>query len=579
MISAATMPRRKTLAEQVADYDAPSYDDGSDDAGLQPGLTADDVEAARQAFLAGGALAAVPQTGNRLLGDMAANTADQVAPLPDLPRPIQPAMPRRKTLAEEIEDWQNQPATTAADLTPDQPLPLPVQPPMSQSNAPSLWDEIQASQADTADQLPGPAGLPGPSTDNRLLDDMGNDRGLPAPQPPIIPDTLGGIPEAPELGPDLAPPSVTSAATDAMNTEPPPPSYLQTLQARMDAMNQPPTLKNRLWRAIATLAPVGLAAAVGGPGAAAGAAAGANQGLGEQIQLGEQRRKTLQQQIEEEANREERMSVAQLEATERAKAQAAQNAIEQERNRIEELGVTGRNTASQMNAATAAQRVQFYGEKIGDADQLGLARLREDVWRDTSLDEYRRSALLANIDQRNDALAARERIAAGAQAGSTNRTQMNIEARAASTQRVQDAITARQVQRGYNGQAALKTTQQALAIAQKLPGYQNLSEEDQVSTLNALIDSGLGNQAPVISTQPGKPSGVLQDIGATTPGRGLKVTAGATRPAPQAAAAAQAPAQKTATIADLQAYAVANKVTFEQARQAAIAAGYIIKGQ
>lgn len=251
---------------------------------------------------------------------------------------------------------------------------------------------------------------------------------------------------------------------------------------------------------------------------------------------------------------------------------------------ISEANKADQTAARLLQAQVAQQRADAYSRSIDSLTENRVEtmkfkrdQLAEQIERDTNLDEFRRGQLrqqLEVVDKQIAAAAARQAAGISATRSNLEYTQEQINAR---TDRVQTAITDRLAKKGVTGPQALRTMESALRITKALPGFANLSEEDQIATINTLIDSGIGNVQPVVSTQPGEPRTIWQEYGKGTPPSGPKVTPGAPIARPTATAPAPAPAQKIATKADVQAYAAENRVDYATAEKAFKAKGYTIR--
>ena len=256
---------------------------------------------------------------------------------------------------------------------------------------------------------------------------------------------------------------------------------------------------------------------------------------------------------------------------------------------IKEANEADKTTANLMRAQVTQQRADTYERSIenlsnyrGAGLELRQKLLKQQISRDTMLDDYRRDALQQQLEivDRQIAGAHERQQMAGEQA--MERTQYTQGAISERSKRVQNAITYRQMQKGQTGPQALKITEAALRVASKLPGFDDLSEEDQISAINTLIDSGIGNIQPVVT--PGAQRGTLQKVGdalgVTEPPQrtivksGAPITPPATAGAPTAAPAAQP--QKITTRAMVQKYADENRIPYAQAEAAFKAKGWTI---
>ncbi len=253
---------------------------------------------------------------------------------------------------------------------------------------------------------------------------------------------------------------------------------------------------------------------------------------------------------------------------------------------LKEANEADKTTANLMRANIAQQRADSYERNIEALinyrpEQIKIRRefLAAQIERDENLDEYRRDALRQQLEIVDRQIAgARERQErAGEQAMERTRyTQGEISARSS---RVQDAITQRQMQKGQTGPQALRITEAAIRVASKLPGFGDLSEEDQISAINTLIDSGIGNVQPVVT--PGEHRGPLQKVGdalgvTEAPSRTIVKPGAPIAPSAGRGTAPPQPQQKVTTRAKVQEYATANGIDYATAEAAFKAKGYTI---
>jgi hypothetical protein len=220
--------------------------------------------------------------------------------------------PRRKTLADAIENFKAQnsrlmPADSEGQRGSERPLPQ-----WLAENGP----------------FPGPLGT----------DETGQTPEEEAPKPSLAEAMAAEKP--PEQGLDLSPRKPIDVPNlgrePAVYPGPPAPTHLEDLQSQIGAIDHP-SMKNRIIRAIIAAGGIGLGAAFGGTAGATGAAGAVNQNFEEEQQTGERRRMTLQQEMENELNRQERT---------------------QEREMMTSATTAGQRSESARAAATLAEQIR-----------------------------------------------------------------------------------------------------------------------------------------------------------------------------------------------------------------------------
>jgi hypothetical protein len=372
-----------------------------------------------------------------------------------------------------------------------------------------------------------------PQKKKSLLADMMNPQYAYSPEEEQQPDTsyvpTGFLPDKTPEGPEVAP-----------YTPPPAPSRLEQLQGREDALNAPPSTKNRILSAIIQGGMVGLGGIFGGAAGAAGAAEGISGAEAENRAYQQTGRNRLAQEIEAERNRQAELERTKVGAQSREDIAALQQKLkEQQGEQTLAFKVqqdkwkqdVGRQRASNymQNIASLAQSREADTQLGRDRLKLQADNLQRTIDRDTDLDENTKASLSQQL------LVHRENLA---------QRQTEEEGRNARTKLTQDSIGTRQakaLEKGYTPMQVAMAWQKAEQTAKSLGTFQDMTLEQQAELINSTAESFMTGRMPAVTTGEGAPrlGGILGTKTAQTVKPGAPVVRQGATPAPPPTAPTQ----------------------------------------